>query len=468
MAAATHGGWNRTRPALLVLLVVVLAGGTAVGGYAETRAVRSHVDPTPTRSTTPPPPQLAAATDAPTSAPSTAAAPADAAAVAAELAPLVKDPDLGGRVVGQVVDVATGTVLYDRGGTTAVAPASTAKLMTAAAALTVFGPDDRITTTVVADGRGTVVLLGAGDPTLTSATKNDGPYGPSAARIADLAAQLTQRKVEVKRIVVDGSLFSGPSVSPQWSAGDVPTDYASPITAVMVDGGRNHPADYIRSGDPDLAAGRALAAALGRPSLQVVRGTASAAARASKPLAGVQSMPMSDLVVQMLLNSDNVIAEVLGRLVALKQGGAGSFTGAAAAIRAVLSHAGVPTSAALRDASGLAASDRVPPAELVAVLRLAATPGSAAGPLLQGLPVAGWSGTLADRFPPGTSADAGVGTVRAKTGTLTGVSSLAGVVHAASGRLLAFAFVADKVSPTDPDNAAAEAALDQLAAALAG
>ena len=83
-------------------------------------------------------------------------------------------------------------------------------------------------------------------------------------------------------------------------------------------------------------------------------------------------------------------------------------------------------------------------------------------PVLAALPVAGWSGTLARRYRVGpTRAAAGV--IRAKTGTLTGVSSLAGVVHDKSGGLLAFAFIADRA----PSTPLADAALDRLAARLA-
>jgi len=100
---------------------------------------------------------------------------------------------------------------------------------------------------------------------------------------------------------------------------------------------------------------------------------------------------------------------------------------------------------------------------LVRVLALAT---KAQPSLLDGLPVAGWSGTLADRYLTG-SAKAGAGVVRAKTGTLTSVSTLAGLVHDRDGRLLAFAVMADRVGPTAADTTAAEAALDRVAAKLA-
>lgn len=82
-------------------------------------------------------------------------------------------------------------------------------------------------------------------------------------------------------------------------------------------------------------------------------------------------------------------------------------------------------------------------------------------PLLTGLPVAAFSGSLSDRFHDDGSSD-GAGVVRAKTGTLSGVSALAGVVTTEDGRLLAFAVLADRLSRwAEPD-------LDRIAATLAG
>jgi D-alanyl-D-alanine carboxypeptidase/D-alanyl-D-alanine-endopeptidase (penicillin-binding protein 4) len=269
----------------------------------------------------------------------------------------------------------------------------------------------------------------------------------------------------VRRIVVDSSVFAGPTVSPAWAPEDVPSSYGGAITGLMADGGRDSPGAPVRSATPDLAAGREFAALVGDPGIAVVRGVAPAGARV---LATVRSAPVEQLVTQTLMASDNVLAECLARQVALAEHLPASFAGSAAAVRTVLAARGIRGGSAMVDGSGLAASDRLAPSTVLAVLRYVAgypQPGPA-GPraVVAGLPVAGWSGSLAYRYGTG-AARAARGDVRAKTGTLTGVSALAGFVHDRSGRLLVFAFDAERVAATG--TAAAEAALDGLAARLA-
>jgi D-alanyl-D-alanine carboxypeptidase/D-alanyl-D-alanine-endopeptidase (penicillin-binding protein 4) len=380
--------------------------------------------------------------------------------VGSALANLVQAPQLGRQLLGKVVDVASGRLLYSLAPTTTSAPASTAKLLTAAALLAVKKVTDRIATTVVAAPDGRVVLVGGGDPTLSGARPGSAPLYPGAARLSDLAAQLRAANVPIRGVVVDDSSFSGPSVSPAWAPEDVPSFYASAITPVLADGGFAHPGDYVRSATPDLATGHELAALLGEPNLPVTRGVAPAGAH---QLARVESAPIGTLVEQMLQQSDNVIAECMARQVAIAEHQPASFLGAAHAIRTVLQRLGTDPGGGMVDGSGLAARDRLSPAGLVGVLRLAA--GSAHPALhaeLAAMPVAGWSGTLADRYLSG-AARVGAGVVRAKTGTLSGVSTLAGVVHDKSGRLLAFAFLASGV----PSTYDADRALDLLAGALA-
>jgi D-alanyl-D-alanine carboxypeptidase/D-alanyl-D-alanine-endopeptidase (penicillin-binding protein 4) len=441
------------RVALLAVLVVL----AAVAGYAGTAFARAELrSPTPAPRT--PAAYRAVQASPPAPAPGTPGREPVPTALTRALAPVLTAPALGSGVHAQVLDAATGAVLYDRGSAAAGAPASTAKLLTAAAVLAVHRPTDRITTRVVAGSGGAIVLVGGGDPTLTGAPAGKPGAYEHAARISDLAGQLRRAGVRPTAIVVYDALFSGPAVSPAWAADDVPSEYASAITPVLADGGRPSPSATIRSATPDLAAGHELAAALGQPGLPVSRGTAPAGAR---ELASVASAPIGVLVEQMLQTSDNVIAECLARQVALATHRPASFTGAAAAVRDVLRGLGVDPGAGMRDGSGLAASDRLSAATLAGVLRLATVrPGLR--DVLAGMPVAAWSGTLAHRYGTGTARRA-AGVTRAKTGTLTGVSTLAGLVHDRSGRLLVFAFLADAV----PDTATAEPALDTVVGTLA-
>jgi D-alanyl-D-alanine carboxypeptidase/D-alanyl-D-alanine-endopeptidase (penicillin-binding protein 4) len=183
----------------------------------------------------------------------------------------------------------------------------------------------------------------------------------------------------------------------------------------------------------------------------------------------VRSAPYEALVGQMLQYSDNVIAECLARLVAVAVKMPATFTGAATAVAGVLRSVGVPAGTGMKDGSGLAADDRLAPATVAATLRVIVSPDhSVLHEIVTALPVAGWSGTLADRFLTSSPNAGGAGVVRAKTGTLTSVSALAGLVHDSDGRLLVFAFVADEVPPGDGPTAAAETALDRLASILAG
>ena len=429
-------------------VVVAGSGGAADQGAAPTATASPSPSPLAT-----PTPVLAAPPTGP---------PQTATGVARKLAGPLADRRLGSRVSATVVDAETGQVLLDRGAAEPVTPASTAKLATSVALLSVTEPDQRLTTRLVAGSRpGDVVLVGGGDPTLSAAPAGKPTAYEGAARVSTLAALAKQAGLgPVSRVVVDSSLFSGPTMAPTWNPADVRGGYIAPITAAMVDAGRQEGL-RARSTTPDLAAGRALAVALGVAKAAVVRGRAPVGATA---LAAVGSQPIPRLVEQMLLASDNVLAEALARQVAIAEGRPASFAGAVDSTREVLARLGMPAGDRLLDGSGLSAQDRVTPALLAALLRAAADPDQPGlHALVPGLPVSGYLGTLDDRYRTGPAAVA-AGEVRAKTGTLDGVSSLAGLVRGADGRLLVFAVVADRVPAggTLP----AEAAMDEVAAAL--
>jgi serine-type D-Ala-D-Ala carboxypeptidase/endopeptidase (penicillin-binding protein 4) len=385
-----------------------------------------------------------------------------AAGVSSALAGLAADPAFGGSLSALVVDGTDGAVLYARRPNSAGPPASTVKLLTAAAALDALGPDARLSTRVVRSGR-TLYLVGGGDMTLASAPPKDVRYpeAPTVGRLARAVAAVLEDGPSY-RLRYDDSAWSGPSSAPGWNDGYYYGGDVSRLSALEVDEGRVDPGEQVRVADPAAQAAAVFAAALDRAGVPVKGpATPAEAPTTAEAVAEVSSAPVSALVQRMLTVSDNDLAESLGRAVAVADGEPATFAGAARAITARAEALGA-TDIRLSDASGLSRLDRVSPAALVAVLQ-ASLERSDLRPLLAGLPVAGLTGTIADRFLRGAPR-AGAGVVRAKTGTLTGVSALAGHVVDADGRVLVFAFLTDRAPSTD----AAEDALDRLAGRLAG
>jgi D-alanyl-D-alanine carboxypeptidase/D-alanyl-D-alanine-endopeptidase (penicillin-binding protein 4) len=186
-------------------------------------------------------------------------------------------------------------------------------------------------------------------------------------------------------------------------------------------------------------------------------------------VAAARSPELSAIVGWMLRESNNVIAEDLARQVALHTGKPASFRGAAAAVTATLGTLGAGRGIHLVDGSGLSPLDLVTPGALAAVVRLAAVRGpDALRAAVTGMPVAGFSGTLAPgQSVFGSFGPRALGMVRAKTGNLTKVASLAGIVEDASGRVLAFAFMADQI-PKRSMLPAAAGTIDAMATVLAG
>ena len=235
----------------------------------------------------------------------------------------------------------------------------------------------------------------------------------------------------------------------------------APVTALTIDEGRKDPKGSARYPDPPRSAAEAFASLLRHDGVKVTKTVKrSKAAPTAAEIARVESPPLYELVEHMLTFSDNDLAEALGHLVAVKETGSGTFDGVARGVRGTLKRLGVGDGATVFDGSGLSTRNRITPAALARLIALSASP---AGPKLRavisGLPIAGYSGTLGHRYAKADTKGA-AGMVRAKTGTLNGVNTLTGLARTADGRLVSFAFMADKV--TDPDGAVA--ALDRLAA----
>jgi D-alanyl-D-alanine carboxypeptidase/D-alanyl-D-alanine-endopeptidase (penicillin-binding protein 4) len=384
---------------------------------------------------------------------------------------LLAAPALGGQVGAAVVDATSGKVLWDRRGALPMAPASNLKIATATAALAVLGPQTRFDTRVLQAAKGVVVLVGGGDPTLTAADPlTPGDAYADRARIARLArgaaTALRAAGVMAVRVTVDDTRFAGPRANPAWPPQYVSTGNVLPVGALTLDADAERPAKGQVGADQAVVAGQAFARALKRQGIAVAGAvTRQRAPDGAAELASADSPPLSAIVEQMLVTSDNDVAEMLARQVALAERAPPTFAGGGEAIASVLRRLGIdPAGIRLLDGSGLARGNRVPPRTLARIVALAAAPDH---PRLRaavsGLPVAGFTGTLVDRFDvPATRGAAGV--VRAKTGTLTGVSSLTGVAYSADGHVLAFSFVASKVP--SGGTTAAQLALDRLAAAL--
>jgi len=373
--------------------------------------------------------------------------------------------------VAGVEALGSGSVVY-RHGQGAVAPASTMKLLTAVAALQALGPAHRFSTSVVATPQSQrIVLVGGGDPLLGRSPAPAGSFPPRAAldtlaaRTAESLKALGRSKV---RVGYDTTLFSGPALDPHWEPSYFADDVVSRISPLWVAEGRRSAGGEDRSVNPAADAAAVFVQALerrhiavvGRPGPAVAPPTSSGGGR----IAVVRSAPLATVVQHVLEVSDNEGAEVLARQVAVAQGEPASFAGAARAVRSVLARLGISTRGDLiYDGSGLSRHDRLRPATLLAVIRTAAAddrPGLRSA--LAGLPVAGFTGSLTGRF---VKDPAGRGTVRAKTGTLSGVDGLAGTVTTRDGALLGFVAIADRVRRDE--TLEARAALDRLATALA-
>lgn len=372
----------------------------------------------------------------------------------AVLDPLLKNDALGDRRAAVVIDTATGRRLYGKGADAPMTPASTVKIATTVAALSALGPDHRIPTTVraSADLR-TVTLVGGGDPTLDKAALRTLAAGTARA--------LKAGKVTSVRLRYDTSGYTGPSHHPIG-----PNENIAPMSALMLNEGRQDDSSRgpaPRSEDPAGDAARTFAALLDDAGITTGAGPAAGrAAKTSRTVATHLSAPLSGLVERALTNSDNDIAEALARQTAVATGEPADFDGGRRAVTAQLKKLRLPlTGVNIADGSGLNRKDKVTAALLAGLLARAADPGHPElRPVLTGLPVAGFSGTLSGRY---TTKAGGTGFIRAKTGTLTGVNSLAGTVVDTRGRLLAFAFLAS--GTTAPSEA--QAALDKLATALA-
>jgi D-alanyl-D-alanine carboxypeptidase/D-alanyl-D-alanine-endopeptidase (penicillin-binding protein 4) len=375
--------------------------------------------------------------------------------IAANLDTRVKDKRLGTDVSGVVLDAQSNKVVWGHNATTALMPASNAKLATATAALAVLGPDHRFTTRVVY-GDGTLTLIGGGDRVLTTA---------DITSLAQTAAQgLKFAGLSSVKVRVDDSLFPEPTLANGWNQDYFP-DSVAPVRALVVDG---HGVT-----DTSLDAGGVFAKQLAAKGITVDGDvTRGQSAPSDVPVATHSSPALSEIVKRMLKTSDNNIAETLLRMTALRAGQPATFEGGTQVVRDVLSRRyGVSTdNFEIHDGSGLSRADRIPAATIADILDAVTDPANSQtlGSIEKGLPVAGEAGsTLGPEFGRFDTPDSAcaVGKVKAKTGTLTGASALSGLTQAADGRWKVFSFIENNSTASNAD---ITNALDGLASTVNG
>jgi D-alanyl-D-alanine carboxypeptidase/D-alanyl-D-alanine-endopeptidase (penicillin-binding protein 4) len=358
----------------------------------------------------------------------------------------------------------------------ALTPASTQKILVATAALAVLGPDFRFETKVLAEGPprdgavGTLWLVGSGDPTLATPEYarwlKDRPryqlrqVTPLAA-LADGLAAAGVRAV-TGGVVGDDSRYDRARIVPTWKPSYVTENEVGPLGALLVNEGFTvfEPPQEKRADDPATHAAAELTRLMEAVGISVGgpagSGVPPAADGGITTLATVRSAPLSEIVAGMLRESDNTAAELLTRELGVARAHDGSTAAGTRAVVDALAAAGLPTAGLrLGDGSGLEATNRAGCAVMAAALRRPDPTGAPAlSPLLA---VAGRSGTLALRL-----ADTPLeGKLRAKTGSLDGVSGLVGYLD--GRRALSFAFLANG-SLTD---AAGRLLQDRLVAVLA-
>lgn len=366
---------------------------------------------------------------------------------------------------GCLVVIDRGSIVYERDPDRSVVAASVTKILTAIAAVDVLGADTRFSTGVRAAGtpvdgtiEGDLWLVGGGDPVLgtnawAAQLDSSPPLYTSLDELADRVVGAGVRSV-TGAVVGDDSRYDDVRYVPTMPRRFIADGEIGPLSALSVNDGFavwGHPGEAFA--DPPGGAARVFSELLRARGVSIGGEPTTGRAPDVPDLVTVASPTVAELTNAMLRDSDNGTAELLVKAIGYQRTREGSTTAGLRVLEEALAARSLPTAGSqIRDGSGLTESQAV-------TCRLLAAAASQSTPALDGLPVAGRSGALRERFQD-TAAE---GRLRAKTGSLDGVAALAGVVETSNGRRLAFAYVLNGLAP----GASARSRQDALGVVLA-
>jgi D-alanyl-D-alanine carboxypeptidase/D-alanyl-D-alanine-endopeptidase (penicillin-binding protein 4) len=322
-----------------------------------------------------------------------------------------------------------------------VIPASNLKVVVAAAAAEILGPDTVFTTKVVGSApvggvvQGDVYLVGGGDPVLSEAwyaqpnavRKRPPLHATSVEALVDSLKGAGVTTI-TGSVIGDGSRYDDERHPPGWGSGVTSTGDGVPVGALVIDDSMNEKGAI--AADPTAFAASAFTDVLRSRGITVGGAPSTGAAPSDgTTLASIDSGSLADILNEMLATSDNLTAEMMVKEVGLHAAGKGTRVDGLAAIMAKMSSWGVPTAGfVMDDGSGLSRANRVTCAGMLAILQR----GTASDLVGSGMAVAGQSGSTLD----GRFEDAGLsGVLRAKTGSLRGVKALCGYFPAGGGEV---------------------------------
>ncbi|MBW4676948.1 MAG: D-alanyl-D-alanine carboxypeptidase/D-alanyl-D-alanine-endopeptidase [Desmonostoc geniculatum HA4340-LM1] len=416
-----------------------------------------------------------------------------------------------------VQPLSVGLTLYNRDADKYFTPASNMKLLTTAAALQQLGANFRIRTSIYQNGNGVLRIVGRGDPSLTDTQLQSLAQQLKQKGITQIPELIADDSyiqgdivnptwqwedvqsdygAPVNSFIINQNIFSlklvpqavgkplqivwtDVSEARQWRTinQSVTVDQNQPIyinvnrelsgTALRIQGqltANSEPYSLdLPVVDPDYYFLRRFRTALAKQKISLEKTLVVSGGINQKEIAFVESPPLSELLAETNINSNNLYAEALLRALAVEKPKLKNQTSANVGlevVKASLTQLGVdPANYVLIDGSGLSRRNLVTPEAFVQTLRLIArTP--AASIYRASLPVAGKTGTLKYRFQ-NTPAE---GIVQAKTGTLTGVVSLSGYVNAPKYEPLVFSII---VNQSEQPTTVVRQAIDEIVVLLA-